>query len=509
MPSSVRQSSRVFRLICCATLFVCSADTLHAQNIRSQIQSALRLDAHDPTVFGVLAIELPGGRQIYSDRAQTAFKPASNMKLVTTAAAIDLLGPAFEFRTAGFRIGDDLVVLGGGDPLIAHPRVTSYDEHDRFTVLYDWADQLRTRGITSVPGDLIIDDSVFDVEWTHPSWPANQLDKHYSAPVGGLNLHGNCIQAIVYPKAGPTRMADYLLVPTNPFIQIENRCRVAGGGQPWMSRKGDGPEFLLAGRCNQEAMVGLVTVADPGLFFGTTLRTYFAAKGIRVSGSVRRGSLRERRAADVRSSRPGFEHATGLQAVLTEANARSLNLAAECLMKMIGRQAAIESGDLRRSGSWTGGRRAITAYLDRLGLDVSALVIDDGSGLSHDNRMTPAALTGVLSRMFNGPHREMYLHSLARSGMEGTLRKRMRDLPGRFYGKTGYIDGVRALSGYLQTDDGGWIALSILHNGFKGSSVKYREAQEKVVRILSGYRPGPVLSQKSDTAALAGSSAAQ
>ncbi len=151
----------------------------------------------------------------------------------------------------------------------------------------------------------------------------------------------------------------------------------------------------------------------------------------------------------------------------------------------------------------------MTAYLDGLGLDVSAVVIDDGSGLSHDNRMTPAALAGVLARMFNGPHREMYMNSLARSGMEGTLRKRMRDLPGRFYGKTGYIDGVRALSGYLQTDDGGWIALSILHNGFKGSSVKYREAQEKVVRILSRHRANPDLSRESDTDALAGSSEAQ
>jgi len=431
------------------------------------------------------------------------------MKLVTTAAAIDLLGPTFEFRTTGFRIGNDLVVLGGGDPLIAHPRVTSYNEHDRFTVLYEWADQMLARGITTVPGNLIIDDSVFDLEWTHPSWPANQLDKHYSAPVGGLNLHGNCIQAIVYPKAGPTRMADFLLVPTNPFIQIENRCRVASGGQPWMSRKGDGPEFLLAGRCNEEAMAGLVTVIDPGLFFGTTLRTYFAAKGIRVSGSVRRASLREIQAVNVRSSRPGFEHATGLQAVVTEANARSLNLAAECLMKMIGRQAAIESGDWGRSGSWTRGRLAMTGYLEGLGLDVSALMIDDGSGLSHDNRMTPAALAGVMARMFNGPHREMYMNSLARSGMEGTLRRRMRDLPGRFYGKTGYLDGVRALSGYLQTDDGGWIALSILHNGFKGSSVKYREAQEKVVRILSRYRVKPEMSQESDTTTLAGSSAAQ
>lgn len=461
------------------------AAPLRAQDVATELRAALKLNARDGTVLGAHVIELPGGREVFSLNAELPFTPASNMKLVTTAAALELLGRDFEFRTVGSLRGDDLLVIGGGDPLLAHPRVTRSAKTDLFSVFYDWADALLAAGVREIRGDLIVDDSVFDRQWTHPSWPADQLDKHYCAPVGGLNLHGNCIQAVVYPGRNGSGFADYMLVPTNPWVRVDNRCRMSGTGRPWMIRKGDGPGYILAGRCAEQTTVGLVTVDDPGMFFGTTLRTYLAAKGIRVVGRVRRAVPSD--TSLFRAERPVFIHTTSLATVLLEANTHSLNLAAECLLKMLGRRGSRTAKGQALPGSWNSGRAAIVSYLERIGLDTSEVVIADGSGLSNANIMTPSALTRLLAHVFDGADRELFMDSLARSGINGTLRKRMRDIPGRFLGKTGYIDGVRTLSGYLRTDEGAWLALSIMHNEFVGSSAKYRDAQDRVCRILTTY----------------------
>lgn len=475
---------RVFVALVMGVSAVIAAPAL-AQDIATELRAALKLDARDATVVGAHVIELPGGREVFSLNAELPFTPASNMKLVTTAAALELLGRDFEFRTIGSLRGEDLLVIGGGDPLLAHPRAARPAKTDLFSVFYEWADALLAAGVGEIHGDLIVDDSVFDRQWTHPSWPADQLDKHYCAPVGGLNLHGNCIEAVVYPGRNGSGFADYMLVPTNPWVRVDNRCRISGTGRPWMIRKGGGLDYILSGRCAEQTTVGLVTVDDPGMFFGTTLRTYLAAKGIRVSGRVRRGATSG--TSLFRAERPAFIHATPLAEVLIEANTHSLNLAAECLLKMLGRHGWRTANGQARPGSWDSGQAAIASYLERIGLDTSEAVIADGSGLSRANIMTPSALTALLAHVFAGADRELFMGSLARSGINGTLRKRMRDIPGRFLGKTGYIDGVRTLSGYLRTDEGAWLALSIMHNGFVGPSAKYRDAQDRVCRILTTY----------------------
>jgi len=480
----------VWALLAGLSAVIAPAAPLHGGGVVAEIESALRLPPGDQTVVGVRVVELPSARTIYSSGANLLFKPASNMKLLTTAAAIHVLGPDYQFRTECHRQGENLVVLGGGDPLFAYPSGPADADEQALEVFYHWADHFLAQGITCLAGDLIIDDSIFDSMWTNPAWPQEQLQEHYCAPVGGLNLHGNCIRARVMPGRRIGDPVDYLLIPSNPWITVENRCRTANSGPPWMSRKRNGAGFLLAGKCQEPTTLGRLAVHDPGLFFGTTWRAYLAAKGIRLQGQVRRANHHRPGAlgtAHSGSAYPPAVHLTPLKDVLKRANTDSLNLAAEALLKMTGLQGLPPELRASTPGSWASGRAAVRSFLQRAGLDDPRLVIADGSGLSHDNRLTPESMTGLLVHMFNSPHRNLYLDSLARSGLEGTLRSRMKDLPGRFLGKTGYIDGVRALSGYLQTDDGTWLAVSMMHNGFTGSSLKYRQAQEKVCRILTSY----------------------
>jgi D-alanyl-D-alanine carboxypeptidase/D-alanyl-D-alanine-endopeptidase (penicillin-binding protein 4) len=480
------------RAVLAGLLLALAAASTRADAITARIDDALRLEQNDHSVWGAVVLELPSGRTVYASGAHQLLKPASNMKLLTTAAAIDILGPDFQFRTECRVDGDDLVVIGGGDPILGLPsRLPSNNGERALEPLYAWADHLLVQGISSIDGDLIVDDSIFDTEWTNPTWPGEQLQEHYCAPVGGLNVHGNCISARVTPADHTGDPANYILIPGNPWIRIENRCRTGGSGQPWMSRLDSGAGFLLAGKCSEPVTLGRLAVRDPGLFFGTTLRACLAAKGIRIGGCVRRAEARAEHASESPAATPPYPsavHTTPLAAVLKQANTYSLNLAAEALLKTTGLHSL--PPDVRREsrGSWRSGRAAVRSFLGRIGLDDPRLVLADGSGLSHDNRLTPELLAQLLAYMFSSPYRDLYMDSLARSGLEGTLRKRMRDLPGRFLGKTGYIDGVRALSGYLQTDDGTWLAVSFIHNGFNGPSTKYRQAQEQVCRILTAYR---------------------
>lgn len=466
----------------------CLPAAAHAADLVSRISSTLHLDAADRTVVGTCVVELPSGRMVYSSAADVPLKPASNMKLLTTAAALDVLGPRYEFRTECRMIGPDLVVIGGGDPLFAYSGGAPTRKESAFEVLYQWADRLRAQGITDVPGNLVVDDSVFDAQWVNPTWPSDQLQHHYCAPVGGLNMHGNCIWATVQPAARVGEPAEFSLVPSIPWIPIENRCRTGSGGRPWMARLENGDGFLLAGRCSQPTTLGRMTVRDPGIFFGQTLRAYLAAKGISLAGRVsRRPAVRPLEADAGAMSLSLAVHVTHITDVLEHANTDSLNLAAEALLKMAGFHSLPAETRATGQGSWPSGRAAVHAFLRRAGLDPSRVVVADGSGLSHDNRVTTRTMVDLLAYMFRSPYRDVYMDSLARSGLEGTLRGRMRDMPGRFLGKTGYIDGVRALSGYLQSDDGTWLAVSMIHNGFDGPSTKYREAQEQVCRILLAY----------------------
>jgi D-alanyl-D-alanine carboxypeptidase/D-alanyl-D-alanine-endopeptidase (penicillin-binding protein 4) len=461
---------------------------VHAADFASRISSALRLEAADHTAVGICVLELPSGKLVYSAAADVPLKPASNMKLLTTAVALDVLGPGYGFRTECRMSGPDLVVIGGGDPLFAYSDGSQGQQESVFEVLYRWADRLVARGITDVSGDLLVDDSVFDTEWVNPTWPADQLQHHYCAPVGGLNVHGNCVSATVRPAGRVGDPAEFELLPSIPWIAVENRCQTGGSGRSWMTRSENGNGFLLAGRCTKPTALGRVTVRDPGMFFGQTLRAYLAAKGIHVAGQVRRARAQRRSEAGAdAAANPLAAQVTPITDVLKQANTESLNLAAEALLKMAGLRSLPAEARATGQGSWANGRRAVYAFLRRAGLNEKGVVVADGSGLSHDNRVTARLMAELLAYMFRSSYRDVYINSLARCGLEGTLRQRMRDMPGRFLGKTGYIDGVRALSGYLQTDDGTWLAVSMIHNGFDGPSTKYREAQEQVCRILLSY----------------------
>ena len=468
-------------------LLAISAAPCAADDLAKRIDAVVNRGKKPGVIIGIRALELPAGKVLYSLNANRAFKPASNMKLVTSAAAVDMLGLDFTYRTVLARRGDDLLIVGAGDPGTGDPRLADARGEPITAMFHRWANALRSAGITEVRGRLLFDDSVFEATRTHPSWNPAELAAWFAAPVGGLNFNDNCIDAVVKPAAKPGQPAIVQLTPRTDSVRVENRCRSGGKGRPLIHRKPGQDVLILTGRCPKQTSIAPVAVHDPGKLFAGACRMALVASGIKIGRVTERVRVRTPDGSLPEGWTVVATHTTGLPDVLARCNKRSQNLFAECLLKTLGYHHGTSADQPGLPiGSWTTGRAAIRRFLMKAGVPAHQCVIDDGSGLSHDNRLSPAHLTQVLRYMFDHPARKSFIDSLAISGRDGTIKKRMRDIAGQVHAKTGYVSGVRTLSGYVSDRSGkAWACFSILFNEIPGSTREYAAIQDDVVRLIA------------------------
>jgi serine-type D-Ala-D-Ala carboxypeptidase/endopeptidase (penicillin-binding protein 4) len=171
---------------------------------------------------------------------------------------------------------------------------------------------------------------------------------------------------------------------------------------------------------------------------------------------------------------------------LARINKNSQNNFAEAFAKILGRAYAARQGrDVR--GSWPAGEEAVKAFLARNGIDTTGVVVADGSGLSRDNRVTSRMISDVFRVMWRHRDRKTFFDNLTISGTDGTIGSRLKDLKGRVHAKTGFIGGVRSLSGYVKNDAGRWLVFSIIYNGFSGSAGPYEDLQDNALRVLAAW----------------------
>ncbi len=444
--------------------------------------------------FGIEIVRLGDSpkqtRAIYSLEPKTPRTPASNLKLITTAAALDRLGTDFRFQTSLIYHDGDLVLIGDGDPTLGDVEMLRKVGWDVTTVYRGWAEQLQKRKIKSIK-NIRVDDSVFDEQFVHPHWPSDQEHKRYVAQVGGVNLNANCIDFSV--RAGPAgQTVSFSMDPDTRYAAVRNIC-LSGSNSVWLARQLGGNDIVLRGEARSGAeTLASVTIHDPPMFAATVLKETLESAGIQVTGDV----IRDREAKTARKKSPKLWpviaiHETPLAMVLMRANKNSMNLYAEALCKRMGFAAT------GQSGSWTNGPAAIGGYLKSIGVDADEYRLDDGSGLSKENLISPAAIVRVLSRNYFGPARQPYFASLSVAGVDGTLDDRFRgsDLRQRVFGKSGYVSGVSCLSGYLHARDDNWYAFSIMMNHIPdGSNGGMKLIQEKIIRAVDAHTARPVAS---------------
>ncbi|MHC4883055.1 MAG: D-alanyl-D-alanine carboxypeptidase/D-alanyl-D-alanine endopeptidase [Planctomycetota bacterium] len=425
-------------------LWVISTVFLAGTGLAETLRTLFDRNKQTRTQFGIYAVQADSGRVVYRLNSDTPMIPASNMKLVTTAAAMHYLGSTYTFDTNVGLLGKDLVIVGGGDPLLADPKNDSQPAQAANALMAQIVDVLRKSGIDAVD-NIIVDSSFFDDTRVHPAWPVDQLNQWYACEVAGLNFYDNCIHLQV-TRSG--NAAVFSMTPENTYVHLVNQLRLISKGSSAVGayRNSTPNKLLIKGKLNQEAGFD-VAIENPGGLFASVLRDKLKASGISVQGDVLQKHVK-----NDTNIRYLMIVKTPIANVLKRSNTDSLGLAAECLVKTI----SAESTPGRINGQWTHGLKRVSGYLNSLNISNDQYVLDDGSGLSRNNRLSAECLVAVLKDMYDSKDAEMFTASLAVGGEDGTLHKYFKQAPykGNIIGKTGYISGVRTFSGICKTAKG-------------------------------------------------------
>jgi len=442
--------------------------------LQSRCRALLQTHALKTTKLGLCVLDLDRGETLVSINAAALRIPASNMKLFTSAAALSMLGPSFTFRTTLSLLDDDtdqergtLVLVGDGDPALGDPLAMEEGQGVE-DFLARWVEAVQRSGVKQI-GRLIVDDRIFDRQWTHPDWPRDQLNRWYCAEVGGINFHQNCLGAFPQPTLSG-QSPTVTLVPASPFIAgtLRNRSVTGDTDTFWISRRHETNRITFMGKVRHRRRNPVwVTFHDPPIFMGLLLADRLRAAGIDVHEVVRASDEDQ-----FDEHRLLAQWLTPLTDVISRCNKNSHNLFAEALIKRMGRHVT------GAPGSWATGSAAMRIFLGKtLGPDAALMQIADGSGMSRNNRVTARAIVDLLDAVHHDPDiGPAFLDSLAVAGVDGTLKKRMRDrLQGTVHGKSGFINRVCTLSGYLvfrpapgeEDVPPRTIAFSFLFNDFK------------------------------------------
>lgn len=458
--------------------------------VKKRLAALLDNLPHGKTKVSAMVVDLTDGRMLYKRNANESLIPASNQKLLVLAAGVDFAvngDEAFVTRL-GVR-GDDLVIIGDGDPGLGDRSLAESRGQQPLDFIGQWASAIKGSGINS-PDELIVDVSIFDRQFVHPDWESGDLLKWYGAPIGGLNLNDNCVELTVWPATTRDAAAIWSIFPPCSLIRVTNRCRSRPNGSakdnaPVIGRRPDSFELTLSGKVTKRGTLQSVPVYDPNRFAAYAIYEALIREGVAFRGGVRFERLRDRTGRVPASVRTIAEARTPLSDVMQRIGHDSQNMFAEALAKRLGYQLQLQQSSGNPIGSWDTARAAMGRTLRQAGVNLSKVRIADASGLSRENRLSAADVMALLRYMHHHPRREMFLSSLAGNRTGGRLQRIFASESGDIYAKTGYMSGIRSLSGLVRSADGRWYGFSIIFNDFPGRSTPYFRIQQDVARTLA------------------------
>ena len=460
-----------------ATATAGAAATAEPLTLQARIDAILTTSALGGATVGVHVLDLATGATLYDRNAGLAQNPASNVKLVTTAAALALLGPEHRYvtrvyaerkRLSGHTIDGDLYLRGGGDPSL----ITAD--------LYQLASDLRALGVTRVTGGLVLDTSLFDRDELPPGFDQKQELVAYRAPGGALSVNFGTYVVLARPGAKEGEPALAGIDPPVPSIHLDNHATTAAGARTKLQvsvEPGDkGLAVKLGGTIGLEAEPPEYRYRSraPAEHTAEVFKPVLQQRGVKLGkATVRIAPVPEdaQRLAIVRSQ--------PLSVLVRSVNKLSNNYMAEHILKTL---------DPATPQTYAGGLARVYAWLKEIELP-GAVHMTNGSGLYDTNRVSASQFTHLLARV----HRDFriggdYLASLPIAGADGTLRSRLQEtVAERFVrAKTGTLDQVSALSGYAGAVGKPPIAFSILMSGLdKWRAPAARAAQDQIAALLA------------------------
>jgi D-alanyl-D-alanine carboxypeptidase len=581
---------------------------LRAQSLQTEIDALLSVEWLRYGYCGVVVRDLQTGETLYRRDAERVLIPASNMKLLVSAAALHRLGPDYRFRTRVWMRGTllpdgalqgDLILQGLGDATLEMRGIEAL------------AQQVRRAGVRRVQGYLLYDDSWLDAERYGFGWSSDDEPFGYQAQMSALCAERNAVR--LYAKPAPTvgEPALLRLEPDTSYVELVNRTRTVERGAPntgvRATRTRARNQIIVDGTLplgGEEVFVGRYAVENPSRYAAHLFRQALQAAGVVVEKGIApnlypiaptppptwigvlhtytpiaereftarrqsatpslrfplraggtkplRGSPREAAETDpalgspreaggtnplrgspreaggtlwrgaivnpdcavsIRQAGSELEFAplltspvngggtatpspfTGrvgvgltpiaehlsppMREIVALINKPSDNLLTEITLKTLGKE-------IRGEGTTTAGVQVLREFLQSAGLEMGAVHIVDGSGLSRINGVSPENFVRLLEYMHRSPHAEIFRESLPVYGIDGTLRNRLRGTPvqGNSYAKTGSLNRVSSLSGYLRTQSGRWLAFSIIMNAYNASASDARALQDQLMQLL-------------------------
>ncbi|HEX9306032.1 MAG TPA: D-alanyl-D-alanine carboxypeptidase/D-alanyl-D-alanine-endopeptidase [Anaeromyxobacter sp.] len=433
---------------------------------------------------GIVVEDVESGQVLYAKDPDALLNPASNVKLVTSAAALARLGPDYRFDTEFYVEGAPgpqgmrtLHVKGKGDPSLLTER------------LWAIAGDLAHLGLRHV-GDVVVDESFFDGERFGPGFDQETGDKSYLAPTGAASLNWNTVAVHVAPGERRGAKARVELEPASDLFEVEVRATTAAASARRRltvssARVGGRQRIVVDGRMPLGSRMQVMwrRIDEPGLYLGHTLRRLLELRGVKVSGRVRTGEVPQgARLVHVAESE-------SLGEIVRRLNKTSNNFVAEQLVKTLGAQ--VKGGP----GSWPKGIQAVEEFLAEVGVPRGSYLMKNGSGLNDTNRFSARQLVTLLRAMWGRfPLHAEYVASLPVAGRDGTIRWRMEgtEAVGRLRAKTGTLENVTSLSGYAESAGHRTLAFSILVNDFAGRPAAAVRSLDAIGTALaaSGGAPG-------------------
>jgi D-alanyl-D-alanine carboxypeptidase/D-alanyl-D-alanine-endopeptidase (penicillin-binding protein 4) len=435
---------------------------------------------------GIHIQDLESGETLYGLNPQKLLIPASTMKLITSATALELLGAEYRFETKLGYIGEteknntlkgDLVVIGGGDPTLGSEHFKKYFFNPHF--LKVWAQKIKTAGISQIEGDLILDASIYDSERIPSTWIWEDIGNYYGAGANAFTVYDNLFRITfksprkageatkivsIYPKIEELKIS-------NEVVSADNNSDLAYVfGSPLDKNR------VIRGTIprNRKAFTIKAAVHQPGEILAKELLEYLAKEGVFIQGGIKFKTVNKKAFQTVY-----IQESPPLADLVKVLNYESINLFAEHLVKQIAKE---KNG----IGNREDGIRIIKEYWQSKGISTAYFFMEDGSGLSHFNAVMPAFFTSVLSYMaLISPNKKAFLNSLPGAG-EGTLSKFN---PYLFTGnalkaKSGSMTRVRCYGGYLKLDSGKTVTFSVMVNHFSGEHSKLVGEVEKLLSIF-------------------------
>jgi len=480
----------VFLLILCWCML--NQADFNAQDLNQSLDALIQSKPLKHASVSFNLIDLKDGKSIQSINPQMALIPASSMKVLTTSAALGLLGKEHTFKTELYYCGNldedgtltgDIILKGYGDPTLGSDRIKGNLDLNGIFALF--AQKISEAGIHCISGDIIIDNAAYGTAKVSPSWLWEDLGNYYASGAWSLNINENLYYINFQQKNKEGSLIEIKsLSPEIPFLSLKSEILAGPKGSRDNAYIFGGPhqyERYIRGSIPPGNGIFKIkgSMPDPEYFAAHQLKKAISKMGIAHSGYLTKSTWLEDE-IDKTSMQLIFQHQSpSVAEIVALANSKSINLYCDALL--------LEMGKRVGSPTLENGIKAIVDFWVSKGLDKDAIFLQDGSGLSPRNSISSEAL----SRLFYLVSQDKALYpsffkSLSVAGESGTLRGMLKNSSarGNVYAKSGYIDRVLTYTGYVHASSGNKYAFSIMINNFTGKTWPVRQKLEKLFESL-------------------------